>query len=77
MKGWIELHTFYHGEPILINTANITCVMDHYVFVVKENNLVYEDEDETESVTYNDNPHVRETYEEIKALILEASHVSG
>lgn len=77
MKGWIELHTFYSGRSILINIANITCVVDHYVFVVKENNLVYEDEDETESVTYNDNPHVRETYEEIKALILEASHVSG
>lgn len=77
MKGWIEVHRFTSGKPILINTANITCVIDNYVFVVKENNLAYEDEGETEPFTYNDNPHVRETYEEIKALILEASHVSG
>lgn len=70
MKGWIELHTFLNNETILINLANVTCVKDHYVFLVKENDFLYDDEGE--SFTYGDNPYVRETYEEIKALIREA-----
>lgn len=73
MHGWIELHTFMDGNPILINLANVTCIMDHYVFVVKENDLLLE-EDETEPAKYGDNLTVRETYEEIKALIEEANH---
>lgn len=39
MKGWIELHTFYHGEPILINTANM-------VKITLDNKPYYWPEDE-------------------------------
>lgn len=71
MKGWIEVHGYTEGCPILVNIANVTAVTDDgWIYVVRENAIV------DDGIMDGQNIHVRENYEEIKALILEASHVS-
>lgn len=63
MRGWIEVHGFTDGNRIFVNLANVTSITDDgWIYVVKENTIVDNMEDDS-------NIHVRESYEEIKALI--------
>lgn len=67
MKGWIEVHGYTEGCPILVNIANVTAVTnDGWIYVVRENAIMGDD------MMDGQNIHVRETYEEIKTLIWEA-----
>ena len=66
MNNFIELHR-YDGDPVLINTRNITAVV-RSISSTKEV-LVYLSSSENDSVT------VTESYEEVKQLLAAVEYV--
>lgn len=69
MNNFIELHDFYHKEPVLINTRHITYVTPLFDLENEEYATLINFEAEDANYT------VTETYEEVKQLLAAVEYV--